>query len=124
MRTLNARLAPVLGLLLGCVLSLGPGASPRLSTASAQEGTPRAPAPAQAPADACAGSANFLIGAARSDITGPAAEVGMMGYAQVSPEDGGHPPAAVLARVRHRLAVQRPAAWPSSARTWAWCSRR
>ncbi|NNB87763.1 neutral/alkaline ceramidase [Corallococcus exiguus] len=89
MRTLNARLAPVLGLLLGCVLSLGPGAGFRLSTASAQAGTPQAPAPAQAPANACEGSANFLLGAARSDITGPAAEVGMMGYGQVSQKTEG-----------------------------------
>lgn len=88
MRTLTARLAPVLGLLLGSVLALGPaGASLGPSLAGAEEAPVEAPAGAGV--DACSGSANFLIGAARSDITGPAAEVGMMGYAQVAQKTEG-----------------------------------
>ncbi|RKG82268.1 alkaline ceramidase [Corallococcus exercitus] len=87
MRKLTARLAPVLGLLLGSALALGPGASPGVSTAGATEAP--AEAPAETAGNACAGSANFLIGAARSDITGPAAEVGMMGYGQVGQKTEG-----------------------------------
>ncbi|MCE9669103.1 neutral/alkaline ceramidase [Myxococcus stipitatus] len=40
-------------------------------------------------ADACAGSSRFLVGAGMADITGPAAEVGMMGYAQLAQQTSG-----------------------------------
>lgn len=39
--------------------------------------------------EACAGNARFLIGAGMGDITGPAAEVGMMGYGQLSQQTAG-----------------------------------
>ncbi|MCY1017377.1 neutral/alkaline ceramidase [Pyxidicoccus sp. MSG2] len=40
-------------------------------------------------AGACAGQQRFLIGAGTGDITGPAAEVGMMGYGQVGQQTSG-----------------------------------
>lgn len=85
MRPVTARLAPVLGLLLGSLLALGP-TGPRLLP---QAGAAEAPTPGTVTEDACAGSARFLLGTARSDITGPAAEVGMMGYAQVAQKTQG-----------------------------------
>jgi neutral ceramidase len=91
MRTLTARLGPLLGLLLGSVLILGPcpWGPPRAGATEAAPESPRE-VPADVPdADACAGASRFLIGAARSDITGPAAEVGMMGYAQVAQKTEG-----------------------------------
>ncbi|RKH55978.1 neutral/alkaline ceramidase [Corallococcus llansteffanensis] len=85
MRPLTARLAPLLGLLLGSVLTVGPTHAGLLPEAGASEAMT-----AQAVTeDACAGSSRFLLGTARSDITGPAAEVGMMGYAQVAQKTEG-----------------------------------
>ena len=41
------------------------------------------------PADACAGQQRFLVGAGMGDITGPAAEVGMMGYGKWAQQTSG-----------------------------------
>jgi neutral ceramidase len=40
-------------------------------------------------ADTCAGQTRFLIGAGMADITGPAAEVGMMGYGKLDQQTSG-----------------------------------
>jgi len=49
---------------------------------------------------ACAGNQTFLVGAGMYDITGPAAELGMMGYAQV-----GQKTAGIHTRLRSRAFV-------------------
>lgn len=67
------RFALVLGLVVGVV-------APRTS--------PAAPVSA-GPQDSCAGNPRFLVGAGMGDITGPAAEVGMMGYGQLSQQTDG-----------------------------------
>ncbi|MBZ4422948.1 neutral/alkaline ceramidase [Myxococcus sp. RHSTA-1-4] len=65
-----------------------------LVLAPAARATPPAsvPAPegmAASPPGACAGQQRFLIGAGMGDITGPAAEVGMMGYGQLAQQTSG-----------------------------------
>ena len=47
------------------------------------------PARAGTGAGACVGQQRFLIGAGTGDITGPAAEVGMMGYGQLAQQTSG-----------------------------------
>ncbi|MBJ6760218.1 neutral/alkaline ceramidase [Myxococcaceae bacterium JPH2] len=74
MRTHLVGLGPALGLLL-CGLATVSHAAPPTSSGLAES--------------PCVGSTQFLVGAALSDITGPAAEVGMMGYAQVAQKTAG-----------------------------------
>ena len=47
------------------------------------------PVSAQPPPGPCAGNTRFLVGSGIYDITGPAAELGMMGYAQLEQKTGG-----------------------------------
>ncbi|MCP3136241.1 neutral/alkaline ceramidase [Pyxidicoccus xibeiensis] len=70
MRTLLVRLSLALVLVLGTAAGASSPASP--------------PAPAS-----CAGQQRFFVGAGTGDITGPAAEVGMMGYGQLAQQTAG-----------------------------------
>jgi neutral ceramidase len=88
MRTQPRRLALVLGLVLGLgACEHGGPSRPPEGTGGSQALAPGAGA--QAPRDACAGQDTFLIGSGIYDITGPAAEVGMMGYAQLEERTAG-----------------------------------
>src|SRR5262249_33978321 len=51
-------------------------------------------------ADPCAGNTNFQIGSGIYDITGPAAEVGMMGYGRLDQKTSG-----IHVRLRARAVV-------------------
>jgi hypothetical protein len=71
---------------------------------------------------ACAGNTNFQVGSGIYDITGPAAELGMMGYGMIDQKTAqigriktlfapppGRPPPAAAPRVRRCRRPQRPA---------------
>jgi neutral ceramidase len=84
MRRTRFRLTPALWLVLA--LSAGcwpwPSPSPTPPPTKVEPGGPGL-------GGACAGNQRFLIGSGLYDITGPAAEVGMMGYAQVGQQTAG-----------------------------------
>ncbi|QSQ20706.1 neutral/alkaline ceramidase [Pyxidicoccus parkwayensis] len=82
MRTPHVGLQARLSLVLALVLATAAGAA-----------SPASPPPSQGTGagltGACAGQQRFLIGAGTGDITGPAAEVGMMGYGKVEQQTAG-----------------------------------
>ncbi|NMO16035.1 neutral/alkaline ceramidase [Pyxidicoccus fallax] len=79
MRTHTVRLTLALVLVLaGGARAAGPASPPAPPALAATQ-----------PPDACAGQQRFLIGAGTGDITGPAAEVGMMGYGQLTQQTSG-----------------------------------
>ncbi|MFP2930637.1 neutral/alkaline ceramidase [Pyxidicoccus sp. 3LG] len=80
-RTLLVRLSLALFLVLGAGEGLARPASP--------DSPAGGPGPAASSPGACAGQQRFLIGAGTADITGPAAEVGMMGYGQLAQQTSG-----------------------------------
>jgi neutral ceramidase len=76
--------------LLACALALLVGAcGPQVPAEPTPESPPQTPTQASALTGPCAGNTAFNVGAGIYDITGPAAELGMMGYAMVDQKTAG-----------------------------------